>query len=581
MIREITSNLPSFKNLTFQSGLNILVAEKSEGATDKQSRNGAGKSSFIEIIHFLLGADVLKNGIFSTDALQEYTFFLEFDLGGMTTQVGRSCLNPSEIQIIKGASPSWPFQPKAGNIQTISNAKWRQVLGYLMFRLDTDEKKGTLSFRQLFPYFARRQSVGGFHDYRAHVSKQQNSDSQIALSYLIGLDWTIPKRLQEIKVKEKSIRELRKAIREGAISDFSMPLAELKTRITVTQAKLHKLQKELSEFKVIDQYYSLEQEANDLTLKINLLSDENTTDSSLLSGLEESVQQEEPPTTSFLEQMYHEAGIFLPEKVTKRFADVIEFHRIIIENRCAHLQSEIDQAKKRLDVRKQEMSKYDARRSQIMKILQVGGALESYTRLQEELARTEAEAEILRKNLSLVEEIESKKTQATIDRAQIYQRLQQDHHEQSRKIQQAILIFEDISSALYEKAGSLMIDATENGPMIGVTIEAERSKGINNMQIFCFDIMLAILNHMQGRGSGFLIHDSHLFDGVDERQIAKALQVGHQKAQQYGFQYIVTLNSDILPKTGYQNNFDVNNFVVQPLLTDYSETGGLFGFRFN
>ena len=200
MLHQITSNLDSFKTLTFLPGLNIILADKSEGASQKQSRNGVGKSSFVEMVHFLLGADAKKDGIFSTNALQDYTFFLEFDLGGMIAQVGRSCLNPSEIQIIKGTNQSWPFQPKTGDIQTISNTRWRQVLGYLMFGLDTDEKKGTLSFRQLFPYFARRQSIGGFHDYKIHTSKQQNSDSQIALSYLIGLDWTIPKRLQEIKV---------------------------------------------------------------------------------------------------------------------------------------------------------------------------------------------------------------------------------------------------------------------------------------------------------------------------------------------------------------------------------------------
>src|SRR5258705_9960023 len=43
---------------------------------------------------------------------------------------------------------------------------------------------------------------------------------------------------------------------------------------------------------------------------------------------------------------------------------------------------------------------------------------------------------------------------------------------------------------------------------------------------FCFDLMLTEMNIRRGRGPGFLIHDSHLFDGVDERQVAKALQLG-------------------------------------------------------
>ena len=72
------------------------------------------------------------------------------------------------------------------------------------------------------------------------------------------------------------------------------------------------------------------------------------------------------------------------------------------------------------------------------------------------------------------------------------------------------------------------------------------------MQIFCFDMMLMEICQKQGRGPGFLIHDSHLFDGVDERQVAKALQLGAERAEASGFQYIVTMNSDALPKDGFR-----------------------------
>ncbi|MFE0201047.1 DUF2326 domain-containing protein [[Kitasatospora] papulosa] len=43
------------------------------------------------------------------------------------------------------------------------------------------------------------------------------------------------------------------------------------------------------------------------------------------------------------------------------------------------------------------------------------------------------------------------------------------------------------------------------------------------MAIFGFDLALAVLAHRHGRGPDFLIHDSHLYDGVDERQVARAL----------------------------------------------------------
>ena len=45
-------------------------------------------------------------------------------------------------------------------------------------------------------------------------------------------------------------------------------------------------------------------------------------------------------------------------------------------------------------------------------------------------------------------------------------------------------------------------------------------------------------------GSGFLIHDSHLFDGVDGRQVISALKLGAETAEELDFQYIVTMNED-------------------------------------
>jgi uncharacterized protein YydD (DUF2326 family) len=77
-----------------------------------------------------------------------------------------------------------------------------------------------------------------------------------------------------------------------------------------------------------------------------------------------------------------------------------------------------------------------------------------------------------------------------------------------------------------------------------------------------------------------LIHDSHLFDGVDERQIAKALQLGAERAEAAGFQYIVTMNSDILPREGFSRGFNIHDYVLETKLTDATDTGGLFGLRF-
>ncbi len=80
---------------------------------------------------------------------------------------------------------------------------------------------------------------------------------------------------------------------------------------------------------------------------------------------------------------------------------------------------------------------------------------------------------------------------------------------------------------------------------------------------------------------GFLVHDSTIFDGVDERQIAKALELAAQEAEKRDFQYICTVNSDMIPEKDFTKEFSKRfDSYVKLRLSDASEDGGLLGIRF-
>lgn len=587
MIHGVTSDLTSFKSPEFQAGLNVLLADKSEGATDRQSRNGAGKTSFIEMIHFLFGGNADKDSVFRSDSLAPWTFEARVDVGGSLVDIARSGSKPSRIRL-QGDTSIWPLQPtldsKSGDL-VFSNEQWRTLLGATMFGLPLDTEDGEKvrfrpSFRSLFPYFARRQNSGGFVSPTQHSAKQQPWDQQVSISYLLGLDPTIPQQFQEVRTQEKAMSELRKAAKDGGLGRYFGSAAELRTKLTIAEARGRRLREQFANFVVVPEYADLEREASTLTREISNLNDQNTSDRELILQLEDALANEQPPAAANLSRLYTEAGVVLPGTVKRRFEDVERFHEAVVQNRRSHLTSEVQTANARIAERDSTRERLDQRRRQLMGILKSGGALEHYARLQEEAGRAEAEAEGLRHRLATAERIESTKAELDIDRARLLKALQDDHHEREQIITEAILSFEELSNALYEKAGSLTVSATQNGPTVDVRIDAQRSKGITNMQIFCFDLMLAELVTKRGMG-GFLIHDSHLFDGVDERQVAKALQLGADHARAVGFQYIVTMNSDALPKDGFRPGFDINDFVLPIRLTDATDTGGLFGLRFN
>jgi uncharacterized protein YydD (DUF2326 family) len=588
MIHGMSSDLASFKTLTFGPGLNILLAEKSEGATDRQSRNGAGKTSFVELVHFLFGGNADKDSIFRSPELIPWSFEARVDVGGALVDVARSGSKPSRVRLQGDTSP-WPLQPsldaKSGDL-IFTNEQWRSLLGEVFFGLsDADESEERLrfrpTFRSLFSYFARRQNGGGLLRPTQQSSMQQPWDQQVGVSYLLGLDARIPQEFQEVRTQEKAMAELRKAAKEGGLGRYFGTAADLRTRLTIAEARARRLAEQLTSFTVVPEYAELEREASVLTRDISVFNDENTIDRELILQLRNAIDTERPPAADNLDRLYREAGVILPGTVGRRFDEVAAFHQAVVQNRRTHLANEIEAAEARIAERDRTREQLDARRRQLMGILRSGGALEHYARLQEETGRAEAEAEGLRQRLVTAERIESTKVELEIERARLLKTLQNDLHERQEVISEAILIFEELSNALYEKAGSLTISATPNGPTVDVRIDAQRSKGITNMQIFCFDLMLADLATRRGTGPGFLIHDSHLFDGVDERQVAKALQLGADHAASVGYQYIVTMNSDALPHDGFRPGFDVDNFVRPTKLTDATETGGLFGLRFN
>ena len=222
MITRLSSSLESFKTLEFGPGLNMLLADKSEGATDLQTRNGAGKTSFVDTVHFLTGGKAGTESIFRSDALIDGSFEIRLDVGDDEVTVERSGASPSKIYL-NGPVEDWPIPPKfkedRGDFE-ISNTNWCHTLGAKWFGLeappDTDSKFQP-TFRSLFAYFARRQSSGAFQHPTQQAAKQQIWDQQVAISYLLGMDWHLSQDFQGLREKEKLVSSLGKAARSGEL----------------------------------------------------------------------------------------------------------------------------------------------------------------------------------------------------------------------------------------------------------------------------------------------------------------------------------------------------------------------------
>ncbi len=77
---------------------------------------------------------------------------------------------------------------------------------------------------------------------------------------------------------------------------------------------------------------------------------------------------------------------------------------------------------------------------------------------------------------------------------------------------------------------------------IEARIEHDQADGINDIRIFCFDLLLLTL--FQRHRVNFLFHDSRLFDAVDPRQRWTLFRMANLVCRDNELQYIATINED-------------------------------------
>lgn len=82
MILSLKANHQSFKSLFFKKGFNIILADVTEKSTQHDSRNGAGKSTIVEIIQYCLGSRPDKKSIFFSEKLIDWCFTIEIEING-------------------------------------------------------------------------------------------------------------------------------------------------------------------------------------------------------------------------------------------------------------------------------------------------------------------------------------------------------------------------------------------------------------------------------------------------------------------------------------------------------------------
>lgn len=565
---ELSANQETFKKVRFNpTGLNLIIGQKSEGSSIKDTYNGVGKSLLIELINFCLGSSSKKA---FEKVLPRWEFTLKFVVNGTHYTATRSTAKQGYIKL---------------NEEAISLRKYTDFLGSKIFYLDQDINY--LKFRGLVSFFVRK-GKKGYASFRGSDDKPYATNLQLA--YLLGLDYNRAIRKYELKTEIEKLDQSKKSFEENEIlrsyysdqSDIDIDLADL-------DEKIQKLETNLQQFQIAEDYHSIRREADSLSYKIKELANKEFSIKHALKNIEKSLQIEPDLDQEHIIRLYEEARLEVSDMIQRKLEETINFHNSLLAARTVRLNKE----RKKLQDKLQEIQItrriLGTKEENIIKYLDKKGALEEYTALNVQLSDFQKKRDKLTQYSKFLENFDQRKAELKENLATENLETERYLNSESGKLvkDRNLKIFQQLAKEFYTNKPSGISIHNNDGLNqtrydIQARIQQDQSDGIDEVKIFCFDWLLLLSQHNHQMKT--LVHDSRLFSNMDSRQQATALRVAKEYADKEGCQYIATFNANML--NGVKNELqqynsediykDIKKSIILEL-TDESESTKLLG----
>ncbi|MFW9890547.1 MAG: DUF2326 domain-containing protein, partial [Candidatus Thorarchaeota archaeon] len=387
MITRIRCDKPSFREVKFNPDFNVILANRTETSTDRDSRNGLGKTTLVEIIHYCFGSDLKKSPTLKKSEVDGWQFTVDFEVDGRNYSVTRSTEAYGVVEL-EGDFSEWSIRksPEESGPLVLKNNEWKHLLSQMLFGFNPDEYeiKYKPKFRSLFSFIVRREHA--FQDAFRHFRQQATWDKQAHIAFLLGLNWKIASEIQIIRDSRDALKALQNAAAQGHLEGFLGTIGELETDRVRLEKDVAALEKQLASFKVHPQYEDIRTAATKLTDEIHDLSNQSMHNDLLISKYRQSLDEERDVSVDEVNEIYKSAGLVFSESITKTLDEVTQFHQIVLENRRNYLESEISRLVLEIKDLDGQIESKSNQRAGHLKVLQTHGALDEFTELQNRLA---------------------------------------------------------------------------------------------------------------------------------------------------------------------------------------------------
>ena len=553
---SLTANNPAFHSIFFKDGINIIVGKQVAPHTenDANTYNGVGKSLILHLIHFCLGSNKIDS--FATQ-LSGWEFTLKFEINGKEYVTTRSTDEQNKI-VFCG--------------QKISVSVARQKLLQLCFQI-TDAPK-SLTWSTLFSRFARRYRLS-YSAFDSFVPQESDYSKILNNCYLLGIDIDLIVSKKDLRDRQIAAKNTEKALKKDPLfrqyylgkNDASLDVADLEYRIA-------ELEKEISQFKISNDYHELEKEADEKSYQKKRLENQRSLISSYIKNIEEAFNETTQVTEEKLLEVYDAAKIEIPEMVKRNLDDVLQFHSGLLQTRNMRLKKELSKQQQQLNRIDEQISILGKRMDELLFYLNSHGALEEYVALTKHLSSLNNELNRIQEYQKILKVY--KDTEQNIKEALLSEDKQTDEYliELESYLADLRKMFWNYAKRFYPKKKSGLVLKNNSGEnMLRYTLEAriedDSSDGVNEVRIFCFDLLILVCKKSNIR---FIMHDSRLFANMDPRQRETLFRIANDVCVEKEYQYICSINEDaILSFKSLMSSEDYSQIITNNIILELND----------
>ncbi|MDR1977150.1 MAG: DUF2326 domain-containing protein [Synergistaceae bacterium] len=517
----LTANNQKFRSVKFNpTGLSLILGDKS--TTSGGGSNGSGKTLALRLVHLCLGSSDAPTPV--KECLPDAQFELQFSIGGTKHAVVRSG-NGKKIWLDE---------------KPITLAKYREWLDDSgVFRKIS--QGNNVSFRSLLSRFARKEEEDWLYPER--TSREPDSIASLRSLYLLGVDPSLI--LGKIQHKKAILQiEQSKKLWENdpILKKVSHSGVKPLTQINHLQKEIERLEEDLANFVVAEDYRELEVEANKKTEHIRQIDQKIVRLSYEKSNIESLLQVEPDISKKELLRLYEGLEHFFKPEALEHLAAVEQFHADMIQNRRKRLEADLVRINSEMQTQNTLRDAITTERESIFQDLTGKRALDEYAAVSSQLSTFKEQYASLMAFAEFDDRLEK-------ERLELKQRMAADDalaaaYKDTAPLASYSRIYASLTERIYPNAASGLVLENNIGDSqlrfnFNVELAGSESVGINSARIVCFDWLLFMYG--QNHRMNFLWHDSSLFSDNDSAPRAKWFSYILKALKSTGKQYIVSL----------------------------------------